>query len=42
MGNLIADAQKADPTVVRNGVKPVIALMNPGGIRADLVANAGG
>ncbi|HRK47462.1 MAG TPA: bifunctional metallophosphatase/5'-nucleotidase, partial [Nocardioides sp.] len=38
MGNVIADAQKADPTVVRNGVKPVIAFMNPGGIRGDLVA----
>ena len=23
MGNVIADAQKADPTIVRNGVKPV-------------------
>jgi 5'-nucleotidase len=42
LGNLIADAQKADPTVVRNGVAPVIALMNPGGIRADLVENAAG
>ena len=28
--------------MVRNGVKPVIALMNPGGIRADLVENAAG
>jgi 5'-nucleotidase len=42
LGNLIADAQKADPSVVRNGVKPVIAFMNPGGIRADLVENAAG
>jgi 5'-nucleotidase len=42
LGNLIADAQKADPSVVRNGQAPVIALMNPGGIRADLVANANG
>ena len=42
MGNLIADAQKADATVVRNGVKPVVALMNPGGIRADLLENAAG
>ena len=42
LGNLIADAQKADPTIVRNGVKPVVALMNPGGIRADLVENADG
>jgi 5'-nucleotidase len=40
LGNLIADAQKADPTVVQNGKVPVIALMNPGGIRADLVENA--
>jgi 5'-nucleotidase len=42
LGNLIADAQKADPTVVQNGKAPVIALMNPGGIRADLVENASG
>ena len=42
LGNLIADAQKADPTIVRNGVKPVVALMNPGGIRADLEENAAG
>ncbi|MFL6116005.1 MAG: bifunctional metallophosphatase/5'-nucleotidase [Catenulispora sp.] len=42
LGNLIADAQKADTTVVNNGVKPVIALMNPGGIRADLVENTNG
>ena len=41
MGNVIADAQKADPTIVRNGVKPVIAFMNPGGIRADLAAPGG-
>jgi 5'-nucleotidase len=42
LGNLIADAQKADPTVVQAGKAPVIALMNPGGIRADLVENANG
>jgi 5'-nucleotidase len=42
LGNLIADGQKADPTVVRNGQAPVIALMNPGGIRADLVEDANG
>jgi len=42
LGNLIADAQKADPTVVQNGKAPVIALMNPGGIRVDLVENANG
>jgi 5'-nucleotidase len=42
LGNLIADSQKADPSVVQNGKVPVIALMNPGGIRADLVENAAG
>jgi 5'-nucleotidase len=43
LGNLIADAQKADESVVTaSGQKPVIALMNPGGIRADLVENAAG
>jgi 5'-nucleotidase len=42
LGNLIADSQKADPSVVRNGQAPVIALMNPGGIRADLIATAAG
>jgi 5'-nucleotidase len=42
LGNLIADSQKADPTVVRNGQAPVIGLMNPGGIRADLIAKASG
>jgi 5'-nucleotidase len=42
LGNLIADGQKADPSVVQNGQAPVIALMNPGGIRADLVENAAG
>ena len=42
LGNLIADAQKADPSVVQNGKAPVVALMNPGGIRADLVENAAG
>jgi 5'-nucleotidase len=42
LGNLIADAQKADPTIVDNGQAPVVALMNPGGIRADLVENAAG
>ncbi len=38
LGNLIADAQLADPSVVSGGTKPVIAFMNPGGIRADLDA----
>ncbi|MBB6625730.1 bifunctional metallophosphatase/5'-nucleotidase [Nocardioides sp. KIGAM211] len=43
LGNLIADGQKADDSVVTaGGVKPVIALMNPGGIRADLVENSNG
>jgi len=36
LGDLIADAQLADPSVVTGGDKPVIAFMNPGGIRADL------
>ncbi len=39
LGNLIADAQLADPSVVTGGEKPVIAFMNPGGIRADLTYN---
>jgi 5'-nucleotidase len=43
LGNLIADAQKADESVVTgDGQRPVIALMNPGGIRADLVENGNG
>ncbi|MFC4785171.1 bifunctional metallophosphatase/5'-nucleotidase [Nocardioides sp. MAHUQ-72] len=42
LGNLIADGQKADDSVVSDGKAPVIALMNPGGIRADLVENANG
>jgi 5'-nucleotidase len=36
LGDLIADAQVNDPSVVSAGVKPVVAFMNPGGIRADL------
>jgi 5'-nucleotidase len=36
LGDLIADAQLADPSLVVNGQAPVIAFMNPGGIRADL------
>ena len=36
LGDLIADAQLADPSVVTGGETPVIAFMNPGGIRADL------
>ena len=37
LGDLIADAQVADPSVVTGGAKPVVAFMNPGGIRGDLV-----
>jgi 5'-nucleotidase len=40
LGDLIADAQLADPSVVTGGQKPVIAFMNPGGIRTDLVAGS--
>jgi 5'-nucleotidase len=36
LGDLIADAQLADGSTVTNGQVPVIAFMNPGGIRADL------
>ncbi|MEJ7794926.1 MAG: bifunctional metallophosphatase/5'-nucleotidase [Nocardioides sp.] len=42
LGNLIADSQKADDSVVFNGQAPVVAFMNPGGIRADLVENEAG
>ncbi len=42
LGNIIADAQKADDSVVKDGKEPVIALMNPGGIRSDLIENASG
>jgi 5'-nucleotidase len=42
LGDVIADAQKADETIVKDGQAPVIAFMNPGGIRADLVENAAG
>jgi 5'-nucleotidase len=43
LGDLIADAQLADPSVIPpGGIAPVIAFMNPGGIRADLVADASG
>ena len=38
LGDLIADAQLADSSVVTGGQKPVIAFMNPGGIRTDLTA----
>ncbi len=36
LGDLIADAQLADDSVVTGGQTPQIAFMNPGGIRADL------
>ncbi len=43
LGNLIADAQKADASVIPpGGQPPAIAFMNPGGIRADLIENANG
>nr|CAA9309789.1 MAG: 5'-nucleotidase [uncultured Nocardioidaceae bacterium] len=43
LGNLIADAQKADESIVTaGGQAPVIAFMNPGGIRADLAENGNG
>jgi 2',3'-cyclic-nucleotide 2'-phosphodiesterase (5'-nucleotidase family) len=38
LGDLIADGQLADPSTVTGGKTPVIAFMNPGGIRADLTA----
>ncbi|HEY0473266.1 MAG TPA: bifunctional metallophosphatase/5'-nucleotidase [Kribbella sp.] len=41
LGNLIADAQLADPSTVTNGKTPVAAFMNPGGIRGDLASNGG-
>ncbi len=41
LGNLIADAQKADASTVTGGKTPEIAFMNPGGIRADLQSTAG-
>ena len=37
LGDLIADAQLADESVVTGGEEPVIAFMNPGGIRTDLI-----
>ncbi len=38
LGDLIADAQLADGSVVTPGKTPQIAFMNPGGIRTDLQA----
>ena len=42
LGNLIADSQKADPSTVTGNRPTEIAFMNPGGIRSDLTAGAGG
>ncbi len=43
LGDLIADAQRTDPSVIPGGgVAPTIAFMNPGGIRADLLADGSG
>jgi 5'-nucleotidase len=43
LGNLIADSQLADDsTIPAGGEAPVVALMNPGGIRADLAEDADG
>ncbi len=43
LGDLIADAQLADPSVIPpGGTVPVVAFMNAGGIRADLVEDAAG
>lgn len=45
LGNLIADSQLADPSTIPDGdggKPPVIAFMNPGGIRGDLIANDAG
>ena len=44
VGNLIADSQRIDPSIgVDAGfTTPVVAFMNPGGIRADLIENAAG
>ena len=36
LGDLIADAQVNDPSVVTGGATPAVAFMNPGGIRGDL------
>jgi 5'-nucleotidase len=40
LGDLIADAQLADSSVVTGGKTPVIAFMNPGGIRTELTYSA--
>ncbi len=38
LGDLIADSQRTDPSVVKGSKVPQIAFMNPGGIRADLIS----
>ncbi|MDN5767841.1 MAG: bifunctional metallophosphatase/5'-nucleotidase [Humibacillus sp.] len=40
LGDLIADAQLADPSTTTGGKVPVVAFMNPGGVRADLLYDA--
>ncbi|CAA9339240.1 MAG: 5'-nucleotidase [uncultured Nocardioidaceae bacterium] len=42
LGNLIADAQRADESLLAGGPAPEVAFMNPGGIRADLLAQEDG
>jgi 5'-nucleotidase len=43
LGNLIADAQKVFAPIAPEGsAAPVVAFMNPGGIRADLIENGAG
>jgi 5'-nucleotidase len=42
LGNLIADSQRTDPSVVTGGKVPDIAFMNPGGIRSDLAVQDNG
>ncbi|WP_020145731.1 bifunctional UDP-sugar hydrolase/5'-nucleotidase [Terracoccus sp. 273MFTsu3.1] len=43
LGDLIADAQLADTSVIpAGGTPPVMSFMNAGGIRGDLVADANG
>lgn len=44
LGNLIADSQRVDPSIgtAAGRPTPVVAFMNPGGIRADLVENSAG
>ncbi|WP_374928832.1 bifunctional metallophosphatase/5'-nucleotidase [Kytococcus sedentarius] len=41
LGRLIADAQLADDSVVTGGQEPVVAFMNPGGIRVPELDQAG-